>query len=53
MRSISIESKDGMFEGVLKVFVTDIKHLEGLLRRFKRIKGILKAVRFDESITES
>lgn len=53
MRSISIESKDGLFEGVLKVFVTDINHLEGLLRRFKRIKGILKAVRFDESITES
>jgi len=52
MRSISIESKDGMFEGVLKVLVSDINHLEGLLRRFLRIKGILKAVRYDEPTVE-
>lgn len=48
MRSLSVESKDGMFEGVLKIFVSDIKHLEGLLRRFMTINGVLKAVRFDE-----
>jgi GTP pyrophosphokinase len=52
MRSISIESGDGMFEGVIKVFVTDIKHLEGLLRRFQKIKGVLRAVRFDETSSD-
>ncbi len=48
MRSISIESKDGLFEGVLKVLVSDVKHLDALLRKFLRIKGILKAVRYDD-----
>jgi GTP pyrophosphokinase len=48
MKSISVESKDGMFEGVLKVFVTGSKHLEALLRKFLRIEGVLKAVRYDE-----
>jgi len=52
MRSISVESKDGMFEGVLKVFVSDTKHLEALLRKFLRIKGVLKAARFDEPAME-
>ncbi|UCG26898.1 MAG: bifunctional (p)ppGpp synthetase/guanosine-3',5'-bis(diphosphate) 3'-pyrophosphohydrolase [Bacteroidales bacterium] len=49
MRSITVEPDDGMFEGILKVFVSDTKHLEALLRKLLRIKGVLKAVRYDDA----
>ncbi|MEZ5071714.1 MAG: TGS domain-containing protein [Bacteroidales bacterium] len=41
MRSISIDSNDGLFEGSITLFVTDTKHLEALIRKIKRVKGIM------------
>jgi len=43
MRSVSLDSKGGNFEGTLKVYVSDKKHLESLLHRIGKIKGVLKA----------
>ncbi|MDX2431152.1 MAG: TGS domain-containing protein [Bacteroides sp.] len=40
MRSISIDSKDGMFEGSITLFVKDTQHLEALIRKLKRVKGV-------------
>lgn len=45
MRSFSMDSSNGMFEGRIQVFVSDTKHLETLLYRLGRIKGVQKAVR--------
>ena len=45
IRSFSMESANGMFEGRLQVYVSDTKHLEMLLYRLTRIKGVQKAVR--------
>lgn len=45
MRSFSMNSSNGMFEGRIQVFVTDTKHLEMLLYRLSRIKGVQRAVR--------
>ncbi|RPH32568.1 MAG: bifunctional (p)ppGpp synthetase/guanosine-3',5'-bis(diphosphate) 3'-pyrophosphohydrolase [Bacteroidales bacterium] len=45
MRSISINTKDGLFEGRIQVFVSDIKNLEMLLYKLNKIKGVQKAVR--------
>ncbi|HOP03336.1 MAG TPA: RelA/SpoT family protein [Tenuifilaceae bacterium] len=45
MRSFTMNSSNGMFEGRIQVFVTDTKHLEMLLYRITKIKGIQKAVR--------
>ncbi len=45
MRSIAINSKDGLFEGRIQVFVSDIKNLEMLLYKLNKIKGVQKAVR--------
>ena len=45
MRSFSMNSTNGMFEGRIQVFVTDTKHLEMLLYRLNRIKGVQRAVR--------
>jgi GTP diphosphokinase / guanosine-3',5'-bis(diphosphate) 3'-diphosphatase len=47
MRSFSISSANGLFEGRIQVFVTDIKHLEMLLHRLSKIKGIQRAIRLN------
>ncbi len=41
MRSISIDSNDGMFEGSITLFVKDTQHLEALIRKLKKVKGVL------------
>jgi len=45
MRSVSIESNKGLFKGTIKVFVKDTKHLEMVIHRLEKIKGILKVGR--------
>jgi len=47
MRSISIESIDGMFEGSITLFVKDTQHLEALTRKLKKVKGVLNIKRMD------
>lgn len=47
MRSINIDSKNGEFEGVLRVFVNNIEHLDFLMHKLKNIKGILHVSRGD------
>ncbi|OFX19383.1 MAG: RelA/SpoT family protein [Bacteroidetes bacterium GWA2_31_9b] len=47
MRSISMDSNDGMFEGYLKIFVESTEHLDILFRKLRKEKGILKVVRID------
>ncbi len=41
MRSISIDSNDGMFEGSITLFVKDTQHLEALIRKLKKVKGVI------------
>ena len=47
MRSISIESDGGEFEGTLRVFVNNLEHLEFLLHKLKNIKGVVQVSRAD------
>jgi len=47
MRSITIDSNDGMFEGSITLFVKDTQHLEALIRKLKKVKGILNIKRLD------
>lgn len=48
IRNISVNSNEGLFEGTIKVFVMDTAHLDVLLHKILRIKGVLKASRYDE-----
>ncbi len=41
MRSINIESDKGKFEGQLKVLVYNLDHLEFLIHKLKKVKGII------------
>lgn len=47
MRSISIDSNDGMFEGSITLFVKDTRHLEALIRKLKKVKGVTNIRRLD------
>lgn len=47
MRSIGIESNDGIFEGTIMLFVHDTHHLDKLLKKLKEIHGILTVSRID------
>ncbi|WP_457654266.1 RelA/SpoT family protein [Rhodocaloribacter sp.] len=48
IRSITIDSEDGVFEGTLVLYVSDLKHLRRLIERLKRINGIYGVYRFEE-----
>jgi len=41
MRSISIDSNDGMFEGSITLLVKDTQHLAALIRKLKKAKGVM------------
>ncbi|MCD6353999.1 MAG: bifunctional (p)ppGpp synthetase/guanosine-3',5'-bis(diphosphate) 3'-pyrophosphohydrolase, partial [Prolixibacteraceae bacterium] len=45
MRSINIESDKGMFEGVLKIMVYNLEHLEFLIQKLKKVKGVISVTR--------
>ena len=47
MRSISIDSNDGIFEGTIMLFVNDTQHLDKLIKKLKEINGILTVSRID------
>jgi len=45
LRNFSYENRDGLFEGTVQLFVPNINTLNGLLKKFQSINGVLKAVR--------
>jgi len=45
--ALTIESRDGLFEGTIKVFVHDKEELEELVTLLKQLKGIQSVNRFD------
>ena len=47
MRSMSIESGDGLFEGTIMVFVNHKEELDDLCNRLEQLHGINKVVRLD------
>ncbi|MEX0600437.1 MAG: bifunctional (p)ppGpp synthetase/guanosine-3',5'-bis(diphosphate) 3'-pyrophosphohydrolase, partial [Rhodothermales bacterium] len=48
IRSITIDSDDGVFEGTIVCSVTDLEHLRRVIERLKRIDGIHGVYRFEE-----
>src|SRR5258706_1467279 len=47
MRSVNFDSKDGMFEGTIMLFVNDTTHLTKLMSKLKNISGITTVNRID------
>ena len=40
LRNITVDSNDGMFQGVLVVAVSDLRQLNALLKKLKTVKGV-------------
>jgi GTP pyrophosphokinase len=49
MRSISVLSEDGIFEGQIMVYLEDTQVLQDLLRRLRKVKGVHKVDRIEKS----
>ena len=47
MRSIAINAEDKAFDGLLRVFVNDLEHLDFLIQKLRNIKGVLSVSRTD------
>ena len=47
MRSITVDTNDGIFDGSIKVFVNDKEHLDELILNLLEVKGVTGVTRFD------
>lgn len=47
IRSLTVDSNDGTFEAKISMYITDNKHLDKLLSKFKAVKGVHTAVRIN------
>ncbi|NBC19280.1 MAG: RelA/SpoT family protein [Bacteroidetes bacterium] len=48
IRSITVDAEDGIFEGTITLYVSDLQHLRRLMERIKRLDGIHGVYRFEE-----
>ncbi|GAB4137002.1 MAG: RelA/SpoT family protein [Bacteroidia bacterium] len=47
MRSLSFDTRDGMFEGTIMLFVYDTHHLTALIRKLKKVHGVINITRIN------
>ncbi|TKB99827.1 RelA/SpoT family protein [Pedobacter cryotolerans] len=47
MRSITVDTNDGIFDGSIKIFVNDKDHLDNLIKNLLEVKGVTGVTRFD------
>ncbi|NNM94486.1 MAG: bifunctional (p)ppGpp synthetase/guanosine-3',5'-bis(diphosphate) 3'-pyrophosphohydrolase [Bacteroidia bacterium] len=47
MRSLTFDTNDGTFEGMIMVFVHDTAHLTNLLEKLKKVDGVVQVMRLD------
>lgn len=53
IRSITVDSDNGIFEGQIMVYVNDTDHLDNLIRKLKTVKGVTGVNRFDSVIEKA
>lgn len=47
MRSMSIDTDSGIFEGEIMLYVNDTRHLDLLISKLEKVEGVVKVSRFD------
>lgn len=47
MRSLTIDTDNGIFDGSIMVFVNDKEHLDNLIKNLLEVKGVTAVTRFD------
>ncbi|MBK0378273.1 RelA/SpoT family protein [Mucilaginibacter segetis] len=53
IRSITVDSDNGIFEGSIMVYVNDTEHLDNLIKKIMQVKGITSVTRFDSPIEKA
>lgn len=53
MRSITVDSDNGIFEGSIMVYVNDTQHLDNLIKKLKTVNGVTGVTRFDTIIDKA
>jgi guanosine-3',5'-bis(diphosphate) 3'-pyrophosphohydrolase len=53
IRSITVDSDNGIFEGSIMVYVNDTHHLENLIKKLNEVKGITAVTRFDSAVEKA
>ncbi len=48
MRSMSIKTDNGIFEGEIELYINDTKHLRHLMKKLKKVEGVVRVTRFNE-----
>ena len=47
MRSLSINTEGGIFEGIIRLYVEDTSHLDTLVKKLKKVSGVVKVSRIN------
>lgn len=47
MKSINVSSDEGMFEGILTVYVEGISHLDKIMKRLSKVDGVKSVLRYE------
>ena len=47
MRSITVDTDNGIFDGSIMIFVNDKEHLDNLIENLMLVKGVTAVTRFD------
>ncbi len=49
MRSISIDTETGIFDGQIKLYINNTSHLDELIAKLEKVQGVMRVSRFDSS----
>jgi GTP pyrophosphokinase len=49
MRSLNFDTNDGLFDGTIMVYVYDTNHLTELIKKLKKVSGVIHAMRIDSN----
>ncbi len=47
MRSMTIDTDNGIFEGNIKLYVNDTRHLDELMKKLEKVPGVVNVTRFN------
>ena len=47
MKSINVSSDEGMFEGIITLYVDGIAHLDKIMKRLEKLQGVKNVLRYE------
>ena len=47
MKSINVTSDEGMFEGIITLYVDGLTHLDTIMKRLNRVEGVKTVLRYE------